>query len=190
MRLSLSLIDLELIYMRFFSSSSPCRLGIWVFGFVLCLEALLQADERRFTYVYGTRTEEKGEVEYEQWITWKTASEENRDYDKFEFRHELEFGITRHLLMSFHGVPERYVALGDPYRAQCERTASLLAERLGLAPDAWSVSFQSRFGRARWLQPYTSEVLAGFPKRGVASVSVICPGFSAAGCGSTCNRSM
>jgi protoporphyrin/coproporphyrin ferrochelatase len=93
--------------------------------------------------------------------------------------HRREVGVTRHLLMSFHGVPERYVALGDPYRDQCQRTASLLAQRLGLGADAWSVSFQSRFGRARWLQPYTSEVLAGFPKRGVNSVSVICPGFSA-----------
>ena len=81
--------------------------------------------------------------------------------------------------MSFHGIPERYVAQGDPYRTQCERTARLLAQRLGLAADAWSVSFQSRFGRARWLQPYTSEVLAGMPARGITSVSVICPGFSA-----------
>jgi protoporphyrin/coproporphyrin ferrochelatase len=93
--------------------------------------------------------------------------------------HRREFGNTRHLLMSFHGVPERFVTQGDPYRDQCQRTATLLAQRLGLASDAWSVSFQSRFGRARWLQPYTSEVLAGFPKRGVNSVSVICPGFSA-----------
>jgi ferrochelatase len=93
--------------------------------------------------------------------------------------HRRDAGITRHLLMSFHGVPERFVAQGDPYRDQCHRTASLLAQRLGLAADAWSVSFQSRFGRARWLQPYTSEVLAGLPKRGVTSVSVICPGFAA-----------
>lgn len=88
-------------------------------------------------------------------------------------------GPTQHLLMSFHGVPERFVTLGDPYREQCVRTAGLLAQRLGLAPDAWSVSFQSRFGRARWLQPYTSEVLAQFPGRGIRSVSVICPGFAA-----------
>lgn len=93
--------------------------------------------------------------------------------------HRREFGVTHHLLMSFHGVPERFATLGDPYRDQCQRTASLLAERLGLAADAWSVSFQSRFGRARWLQPYTSEVLAALPKRGVSSVSVICPGFAA-----------
>jgi ferrochelatase len=93
--------------------------------------------------------------------------------------HRRELGTTRHLLISFHGVPERYVTLGDPYRDQCQRTASLLAQRLSLASDAWSVSFQSRFGSARWLQPYTSEVLAGLPKRGITSVSVICPGFAA-----------
>lgn len=93
--------------------------------------------------------------------------------------HRRQFGTTEHLLMSFHGVPERYVTLGDPYRRHCEQTARLLAEKLGLAEGAWSVSFQSRFGRARWLQPYTSEVLAGFPARGVRSVSVICPGFAA-----------
>jgi ferrochelatase len=93
--------------------------------------------------------------------------------------HRREFGTTRHLLMSFHGVPERFVTQGDPYREHCQRTASLLAQRLGLAGDAWSVSFQSRFGRARWLQPYTSEVLASFPQRGINSVSVICPGFAA-----------
>jgi protoporphyrin/coproporphyrin ferrochelatase len=93
--------------------------------------------------------------------------------------HRRAVGATRHLLMSFHGVPERYVTQGDPYREQCQRTATLLAQRLGLGADAWSVSFQSRFGRARWLQPYTSEVLAALPKRGVNSVSVICPGFAA-----------
>jgi len=93
--------------------------------------------------------------------------------------HRREFGATSHLLMSFHGVPERYVTQGDPYREQCERTASLVAQKLGLSAGEWSVSFQSRFGRARWLQPYTSEVLAAMPARGVKSVSVICPGFAA-----------
>jgi ferrochelatase len=88
-------------------------------------------------------------------------------------------GAGGHLLMSFHGVPERYVTRGDPYRAQCERTAALVASRLGLAAAAWSVSFQSRFGRDRWLQPYTSETLAQMPSRGVREVSVVCPGFAA-----------
>ncbi len=93
--------------------------------------------------------------------------------------HWREAGGARHLLMSFHGIPELFVTRGDPYRAHCQRTAALLAQKLGLAADAWSLSFQSRFGRARWLQPYTSELLAGMPKRGIASVSVICPGFAA-----------
>jgi ferrochelatase len=93
--------------------------------------------------------------------------------------HRRAHGATQHLLMSYHGVPERYVAQGDPYRAQCERTSALVAQKLGLAAGEWSVSFQSRFGRARWLQPYTIEVLAGLPKRGVRSVSVVCPGFAA-----------
>lgn len=93
--------------------------------------------------------------------------------------HREKFGVTRHLLMSFHGIPERYVAQGDPYRRHCERTAALLAQRLGLADDDWSVSFQSRFGRARWLQPYTIEAVAVLAKRGVKSLAVMCPGFAA-----------
>ncbi|HEX5765795.1 MAG TPA: ferrochelatase, partial [Woeseiaceae bacterium] len=90
-----------------------------------------------------------------------------------------EHGDTGHLLMSFHGIPERFVSKGDPYRSQCERTASLLAGRLNLPSQAWSVTFQSRFGRDRWLQPYTIEALAAMPKRGIRSVSVVCPGFAA-----------
>jgi len=93
--------------------------------------------------------------------------------------HRREFGTSRHLLMSFHGIPERFVAQGDPYRVQCEHTAALLAQKLGLARDAWSVSFQSRFGRARWLQPYTIEAVAALARRGVKDISVICPGFAA-----------
>ncbi len=88
-------------------------------------------------------------------------------------------GRTQHLVMSFHGIPEAFVARGDPYRAHCERTARLLAGRLGLGDDAWSLTFQSRFGRARWLQPYTIEALAALARRGISSVSVMCPGFAA-----------
>jgi ferrochelatase len=88
-------------------------------------------------------------------------------------------GIARHLLMSFHGIPERYVALGDPYRAQCERTAALVAAKLGLQRDAWTLSFQSRFGADRWLQPYTIETVAELARRGVKDLAVLCPGFAA-----------
>jgi ferrochelatase len=93
--------------------------------------------------------------------------------------HWREQGTAQHLVMSFHGIPESFVERGDPYRAHCERTSSLLADRLGLAKDAWSLTFQSRFGRARWLQPYTIEALAALARRGVSSVSVMCPGFAA-----------
>ena len=93
--------------------------------------------------------------------------------------HRQVHGGARHLLMSFHGIPERFVALGDPYREQCERTAALLAQKLRLGRDEWSVSFQSRFGRARWLQPYTIEAVAELARRGVKNLEVMCPGFAA-----------
>ena len=93
--------------------------------------------------------------------------------------HWQAHGAQGHLLMSFHGIPERFVALGDPYRKQCERTASLVAQNLGLSAGEWSVSFQSRFGRARWLQPYTIEAVAHLARRGVKNIAVMCPGFAA-----------
>ena len=93
--------------------------------------------------------------------------------------HRQQHGETSHLLMSFHGIPERFVNKGDPYRAQCERTASLLAQKLGLAADDWTLSFQSRFGADRWLQPYTIEAVAALAQRGVKSLAVMCPGFAA-----------
>lgn len=93
--------------------------------------------------------------------------------------HRRDNGAGRHLLMSFHGIPERFVTKGDPYRAHCERTATLLARRLGLAADEWTLSFQSRFGADRWLQPYTIETVAALAKRGVRSLDVMCPGFAA-----------
>jgi ferrochelatase len=90
-----------------------------------------------------------------------------------------EHGGAKHLVMSFHGIPEEFVRRGDPYRAQCQNTAALLAQKLGLPAEAWRLTFQSRFGRARWLQPYTSEALAALAQRGVDSVQVVCPGFAA-----------
>jgi len=83
------------------------------------------------------------------------------------------------LVMSFHGLPQRAVERGDPYRAQCERTARLLAEALQLKPGEYRIAFQSRFGPARWLQPYTAEVLAELGAARTRRVDVICPGFVA-----------
>ncbi|MBS0317620.1 MAG: ferrochelatase [Proteobacteria bacterium] len=92
--------------------------------------------------------------------------------------HWRENGRADHLLMSFHGVPERTRRLGDPYHDQCRETARLLAERLGLAADRYTVTFQSRFGGARWLQPYTEPTLVALARAGTRSVEVICPGFT------------
>ena len=83
------------------------------------------------------------------------------------------------LIVSFHGIPERNVRLGDPYRAQCEETTELLASALQLAPGQYQLTFQSRFGRAAWLQPYTEPTLVALAKGGTRSVDVICPGFAA-----------
>ena len=82
------------------------------------------------------------------------------------------------LVLSFHGVPQFTVDLGDPYHDQCQITARLLAAALGLAEDQWQISFQSRFGRAAWLQPYTQATLEALGRQGVGRVDVICPGFA------------
>ena len=81
------------------------------------------------------------------------------------------------LLMSFHGVPKRTVDKGDPYQKQCQATANALALELGLKPEQYALSFQSRFGRARWLEPATAATLANYGKTGIKRVDVICPGF-------------
>jgi len=83
------------------------------------------------------------------------------------------------LLFSFHGTPKRFLLTGDPYFCQCQKTARLVAEKLGLGEQEWQVTFQSIFGREEWLNPYTIDTLREFGKTGVSSVDVICPGFSA-----------
>ena len=83
------------------------------------------------------------------------------------------------ILFSFHGTPQRYRDLGDPYFDQCHRTADALATQLGLSNKQWLLTFQSRFGRAQWLEPYTDETLRALPGQGITSVDVLCPGFSA-----------
>lgn len=88
-------------------------------------------------------------------------------------------GRGEKLMLSFHGIPQRYADNGDPYPRDCQTTARLLAERLDLAPDEWLLCFQSRFGREPWLQPYTDVTLADWARNGIKRVDVICPGFSA-----------
>ena len=88
-------------------------------------------------------------------------------------------GRTGKLVLSFHGVPKRTLLLGDAYHCECRKTARLLGERLGLRGDELVVTFQSRFGNAEWLQPYTEPTLVALARQGVKRVDVMCPGFPA-----------
>ena len=89
-----------------------------------------------------------------------------------------EHGQAEQLVMSFHGVPERTLHLGDPYHCECMKTARLLAQELGLSQDRYRVTFQSRFGKAKWLQPYTEPTVVSLAQSGVKRVDVVCPGFT------------
>ncbi len=91
--------------------------------------------------------------------------------------HWAQHGRAR-LLLSFHGIPKRYVESGDPYFCQAQATARMLREALGLSQDELFVSFQSRVGREEWLRPYTDELLQEWAKSGVKRVQVLCPGFA------------
>jgi protoporphyrin/coproporphyrin ferrochelatase len=93
--------------------------------------------------------------------------------------HWREHGRGDKLVLSFHGVPQRSLALGDPYHCQCQVTARLLGQKLGLAKDELVVTFQSRFGKAKWLQPYTEPTLRALAAGGLKKVDVMCPGFVA-----------
>jgi ferrochelatase len=91
--------------------------------------------------------------------------------------HWRDHGRGDKLVLSFHGVPERSLTLGDPYHCQCLKTARLLAEALGLAAGEMQVTFQSRFGKAKWLEPYTEPTLRALAEQGVKKIDVMCPGF-------------
>ncbi|MBS3935820.1 MAG: ferrochelatase [Sulfuritalea sp.] len=83
------------------------------------------------------------------------------------------------LVLSFHGLPQRCVDLGDPYRDECQRTGQGLRERLGLSEKQCLVTFQSRFGPAKWLQPYTQSTLEKLGRAGTERIDILCPGFAA-----------
>ena len=87
----------------------------------------------------------------------------------------LDFEPDR-LLLSFHGMPKRTLELGDPYHCHCQKTARLVGEALGRPVD---IAFQSKFGRAQWLEPATDATLAAYPKQGVKRSAIAAPGFSA-----------
>lgn len=92
-------------------------------------------------------------------------------------RHWTAHGKPDKLVLSFHGLPKRAVDRGDPYQTQCLATAKILAGVLRMAPANYLVTFQSRFGAAEWLQPYTAPTLVALAKQGTQRVDVVCPGF-------------
>jgi len=92
--------------------------------------------------------------------------------------HWKHHGQPDQLVMSFHGVPERTLHLGDPYHCEARKTGRLLAERLGLREERFRITFQSRFGKAKWLEPYTQPTIEALGKAGTRRVDVVCPGFT------------
>jgi protoporphyrin/coproporphyrin ferrochelatase len=93
--------------------------------------------------------------------------------------HWTASGRPDQLLMSFHGAPRFTLERGDPYHCECQKTGRLLAEALGLTPQQYQITFQSRFGRAEWLRPYTADVLETLGKQKTRRIDVVCPGFVA-----------
>jgi ferrochelatase len=87
--------------------------------------------------------------------------------------------VPEMILASFHGVPKDYLVKGDPYHCHCAKTARLLRERLGLDEGRFMLTFQSRFGSAEWLTPYTDEIVRSLARRGVKNLAVVVPGFAA-----------
>jgi len=88
-----------------------------------------------------------------------------------------KFGKPKKLLLSFHGIPKSYIAEDEPYQTQCFATAKLIAKKLNLNKDAYDVVFQSRFGKAEWIQPYLAETLETLPSENIKDIQVFCPGF-------------
>jgi ferrochelatase len=91
----------------------------------------------------------------------------------------MKNGRPEKLLMSFHGLPHYTLDKGDPYHCECHKTGRLLAQQLGLKPEQYAISFQSRFGKAEWLKPYTSATLKELGKQKIKRLDVVCPGFVA-----------
>jgi ferrochelatase len=91
----------------------------------------------------------------------------------------MKHGRPEKLVMSFHGLPRKSLDQGDPYHCECRKTGRLLAQELGLKDEQYAVSFQSRFGRAEWLQPYTTATLKELGKQKTRRVDIVCPGFVA-----------
>lgn len=108
---------------------------------------------------------------------WQEAAWQQAIADSIS-RYREQQGTAPKLLFSFHGIPQSYEDKGDHYPQRCRDTATAIAARLGLADDAWTMAFQSRFGKAPWVAPYTDKVVAELAKEGIEHLQVVCPGFA------------
>ncbi|HVY53396.1 MAG TPA: ferrochelatase [Gammaproteobacteria bacterium] len=90
----------------------------------------------------------------------------------------LQHDPNNFLLFSFHGLPQKFVDKGDPYADECMQTAELVAKQLNLSKASWGLSYQSRFGFSKWLEPNLEDVLKELPNRGIYNLTIVCPGFS------------
>jgi len=93
--------------------------------------------------------------------------------------HQAQHGKPQLLILSYHGVPQRYLDNGDPYHCECHVTSRLVAEELNLSKEEYQTTFQSLFGKEEWIKPYTDATLKALPAKGIKNIQVICPGFSA-----------
>ena len=91
--------------------------------------------------------------------------------------HRKKFSSSKKLLLSFHGIPQSYIASDEPYQDQCFKTAKLIVEKLQLKPESYDIVFQSRFGKAEWIKPYLAETLEKLGKSNEDDIQVFCPGF-------------
>jgi protoporphyrin/coproporphyrin ferrochelatase len=122
--------------------------------------------------------------------TWRVTPELRQIKDYYqnqEWLDAIEASIESHwdlhgrgekLVMSFHGLPERFIKNGDPYAQQCRESAEKIAQRVGLNQEQWLMTFQSRFGREKWLEPATDKTLEQLAKQGCKNIDIICPGFA------------
>ena len=104
-----------------------------------------------------------------QWVA--AVSDSIRDWRR-------QHGSCEHLLFSFHGLPQRIANDGDPYPQRCEASVAAIVAALGLSPSEWTLTYQSRFGKERWLEPATDKTLDAMAARGLRQVDVVCPGFA------------
>ena len=178
-------LDVEVDYaMRYGSPSIPAKLSMFrEIGVTKLLVLPL------YPHYSGATTATTFDAVAKEFSTWRNLPEfrfVRNFHDNGLYIQALASNITQYwtkhgrgekLIMSFHGVPKRNLMLGDPYHCECYKTARLLAEALGLNKDEYMVTFQSRFGRAEWLQPYTEPTLIKMAKEGTKRVDIVCPGF-------------